>query len=357
MGKKYVVESQFEDLHGNPDDSDLELDVDLSDSDNPIIRAALGGEDENWKPPAKDDVEDDEEEVEGDEDDEEESEDDEDDSEDEDDDDSDEDEDGDDDEDEDEDDEDDGTRYSKKVQKRIDRERELRRQEKEAADRRIRKMEKKLELRDAKDEQRDKERELEGKLNDLRAKKREAIEEGSTDDQVDIDEQILDIKTEIRSGKSKIEKLEKELETEDFDDAGSATPPAGQKWLQKYPEFHSNQKFRDAVLRADQLIAQQGYDKNTDDYYAKIEEIVNVTFPEIVKKRRVKVTKRKTNKRKKRPAVSGSQKPGTRRKANTRRKRRGVVRLTKADQANMKIFGMDPSNPEHAKAYAESKED
>ena len=60
MGKKnYQIESDFDDMHGDPDDSLPEIDVDLSDSDNPIIKAALEGSDENWKPPEDDDDKDD----------------------------------------------------------------------------------------------------------------------------------------------------------------------------------------------------------------------------------------------------------------------------------------------------------
>lgn len=343
MGKKYAVESEFEDLHGNPADDDVELDVDLSDSENPIIKAAFGGEDENWKPPAKDDDEDEEENEDSDDEDEDELEDEE----------EDEDEDSDEEEDEDEDSEDDDEeedRYSKRVTKRIEREQNLRRQ----SDQKVARLEKRLELRDAKDDFRDEKAKLDKKLADLRKKKAEAIDEGDTAAQVDIDEEILDIKTEIRTGQTKIEKLQEALDNDDFDDVGGDTPPAGQKWLEKYPEFHSNAKFRNAVLLADKTVAGLGLDKNTNEYYEKIEEIVGVTFPKIVKTRNVKTTVKR--KRKKTPAVGGTKKAGTRRTSKTRR-RRGVVRLTKADQANMRTFGMDPDNPKHVKAYAESKED
>lgn len=350
MGKKgrYAVESDFEDLHGNPAE-DVDLDVDLSDSDNPIIRAFAGeDDDESWTPPADDDEleedeedgeeedeEDDESEDDGEADDEESEEDDDDE--------------GDDDEEE----EDGDERYSKKVQKRIDRERDARRREREASDRRYRRLEKRLELRDAKDEWRDKQSDINDKLKDLREKKTEAIEEGDTAAQVDIDEQILDLKAEIKAGKERLATLQKDLENDDAD-TGRETPPTGQRWLEKYPEFHSNPKFRNAVLRADEQVADLGLDKNTDAYYTKIEEIVGVSFPDIVKTRKPKTTVKK--KRRKKPAVGGGSKAGSSARKRTTSKRRGRVRLTKQDQANMRIFGMDPSNAEHVKAWAESKE-
>ena len=50
MGKRYKVESDFDDLHGNPADA-IDLDVDMTDTDNPIIQAALNGDEDDYQPP------------------------------------------------------------------------------------------------------------------------------------------------------------------------------------------------------------------------------------------------------------------------------------------------------------------
>lgn len=337
MGKQYVVESDFEDLHGNPAE-EQDLEVDFESSDNPIIRAARGErvDDDDWTPP--EDAED------------KETADDEDDSEDEDEDIEVEDEESDDDEDEpgEEEEDDEDKAYSKNVQKRIERERQLRLK----ADQRLEAMERKFALREEKDKFVEFKAEQDAKLEKLLAKKEEAYEEGDSKAQARLDDEILEIKSEVRARKSDLERREKELEKAPADvDSGDDTPEPGRKWLNKYPEFHSNKRFQDAVLQADKMIARQGFDKNTDEYYEKIEDIVAVTFPNIVKTRKAKIsTKRKT--RRKKPAVGGGGKPGA---GRTKSRRRGKVRLTKEDQANMRIFNLDPKNAEHVKEWVANK--
>lgn len=359
MGK-YVVESEFEDLHGRPDDdTDLELDL---ETDNPIIRAALNN-DESWTPPGEDDgkpkkkdkpkddddfedlhpsVDDDEDEDDLEEiDEEEDAEQDEEEAEET------------DDAEEDEDDEDD--KYSKSVKKRIDRERQLRQKEKAEADAKLRRMERKLELRDAKDDLREFERETEAKLAKLRKKKVDALEEGETGAAVDVDDEILDLRAELKDRQRKVKELEDNLETDDSPDA-SGVPEAGRKWLEKYPEFHTNRQFNTVVLQADKMVAARGFDKNTDKYYAEIEKIVEVQFPEIIKKKKVQVTNK--GDRRKKSVVGKTQKAGVeRRRKKAAVTKKGVIRLTQADQASMKMFGLDPRNPQHAREWAANKTD
>lgn len=359
MGKKkYVVESTFDDLHGNPDDTS-ELDVDLTDADNPIITAALeeSEEDENWKPPIDDD------ENEGEEKDGEEEEDDGDKDDTDDDSELEElDDDGDDDEDsgeeeEDDDDDDDGAeddeQYSKNVQKRIDRERSLRRQDKEDSDRRIAKLERKAELRDKQDEFRGEQAEADKKLAALKKKKTEALEEGETAQVVEIDDEILDIKADRKAKQIQLKQTEDAIDNDTSDDRSSSTPEVGRKFLEKYPEFHTNHQFRNVMLLTDKSVAARGLDKNTQKYYDEIEKAMKPQFPSIIKISKITVKPKKKGK-KKRSAVGSTQKPGTRRSKQSQR--RGRIRLTKADQENMEIFGMDPTNPADAKAWAEGKE-
>lgn len=354
MGKNsYVVESDFDDLHGNPDDgSDLELDL---DSKNPIVQAALS--DEDWTPPDNDDKDDkgdkpDDDEKDDDLDDLEELEDD-DDSESDDDDEGDEDEDDEDDS-EDDDSEDDRQKNSKNVQKRIDREIALRRQAEARADQRIAKMERRLELRDAKDDFREDQVAAESKLQKLRKRKVEALEEGESEKVVDIDDQILDIKADRKAAQLELKRREKEIDSDDSAPAG--TPEEGRRWIEKYPQFHTNKQFNLVALQADKMCAARGLDKTTPEYYEEMEKILAPQFPEIVKLA-TKTTKREKNKKnakKKRSAVGSTTKAGTRRKAATKRGRR-VITLTKTDQANMVIFGMDPHDPEQVKHWAASK--
>lgn len=357
MGKKYVVESDFDDLHGNADEP-ADLDVDLSDSENPIIKAALSGEDDDWTPPEDDDKDEDEDEatdddegededdVDGDEDEDEDSE-------------QDSDEDGDEDEDEDEseddEEEDDDEKYSKKVRARIEREREARRRDNESSNRRIAKLEKKGELRDARDDFKATKQESESKLRKLRKQKIEALDEGdATETVVDIDDQILDIKADLKAKELELKQRETDLESDDDVDTSSGTPEVGRKFLAKYPQFHTNKRFRDVLLLTDKAVAARNFDKNTQEYYDEIEDILRPQFPKIVKKKSVRVTNKRKKPKRKRSAVGSTTRAGTRR-TGSKRRRGSVVRLTKGDQQQMKIFGMDPTNPTDVKAWADSK--
>jgi len=360
MGKKnYQIESDFDDLHGNPDDSLPELDVDLSDTDNPIIKAALQKSDENWKPPEdedkdddkpfKDDDEDDDDELEELDSDEDQDED-EDEDEDEDADEADEDEDSDEDEDEDEDDD----KYSKNVRKRIERERRLRKQDRADADARFAKLERENKLIRKEGAFNITKAEAESELKSLRQAKIDAKEEGDTAKEVDIDEKILDVKSKVRTAETELKQAKDEVDSGTSDTDG--TPPAGLKWLKKYPQFHTNQQFKRVVLSADSMVSDRGFDRNTDEYYEEIEKICAVQFPEIVKPAKKSTRKGKrtetANKKRRRSAVGGTSKAGARK---ARKTRSGQIRLTKADQDQMVVFGMDPKNPEHIREWASNK--
>jgi hypothetical protein len=351
MGKKnYQIESDFDDLRGNPDDA-VDLEVDFSDTDNPIIKAALeeGSEDENWTPPKDDedqddgkklddedddDLEDLEDNDEGDEDDDEEDA-------------------GDDDEEDDDEDEDDG-KYSKNVQKRIDRERNRRKAEREAADARISKLERENAVIRKENAVNAAKAKAESELAKLRKAKVDAKEEGDTEKEVEIDEKILDVKTELRVAESELKIAQESLDS-DTNAVTDGTPPAGLKWLQKYPQFHTNQQFQKVVLTADRMVSDRGFDRNTDSYYEEIEKICAVQFPEIVKPAKKQTRKGKTQataRKKRRSAVGGTSKAGARKASRTRS---GQIRLTKADQHQMEVFGMDPRNPDHIREWASNK--
>ncbi len=359
MGKQYTVESDFDDLHGNPAEA-VDLDIDLSDTDNPIIQAALNG-DEDYQPPEDDkDKDGDQDDTPFDDDDEDDDTleemdagDDKTDNDDDDDEDDDSDSDEDDDEDGDEDD-DDKKSYSKNVQKRIDRERDARRVDNDASNKRIAKLERRITLSDAKETFRDEQADADKKLAALRKKKTAALDEEDNESVVDIDEQMLDIKADRKAKEIGLKQLKDSIDDEPEDSETSNTPPAGITWLKKYPQFHTNRQFKAVVLQADRMVQARNFDRETEEYYVEIEKILAPQFPEIVKIAK-KTTRRKktreTARKKKRSAVGSTTKAGTR----TGSRRRGQIRLTKADQQQMEIFGMNPKDPADIKAWAESK--
>ncbi len=251
----------------------------------------------------------------------------------------------------DEDGEDDEETWSKKVQKRIDRERDLRAADNAESNRRFAKLERENKLFKAQATFKEEQADADNKLRKLRKQKTEAIEEGKTADQVEIDDQILDIKSDRKVKQFELKQLEDGIDDDEDATGSRGTPPAGQKWLAKYPQFHTNKQFQQTVLQADKMVAGRGLDRNTDKYYAEIEKILRPQYPDIIKA--VKTTKKPRRKapagKKRRSAVGGTTKPGT------RRTRKGVIRLTRNDQEQMEIFGMDPKNVKDVKAWADSK--
>ena len=366
---RYTVDSDFDDLHGDPAEVS-ELEVDLSDSDNPIIQAFVTGKDDDYVAPDKDDKpkkkkgDDEDKFIDDDEDDDdlEELDDDDDGDDDGDDgkpkkkkrDDDDDDEDADDDdEDDDEDDgedDDDKKSWSKKVQARIDRERDLRVSDNADSNRRIANLERENKLFRAQSKFKEEQADADSKLRKLRKEKTEAIEEGNTSKQVDIDDEILDIKSDRKVKQFELKQLEGGIDDDSDDAGGRGTPPAGLKWLDKYPQYHTNKQFQTTGLQADKMVASRGFDRNTDKYYLEIEKILRPQFPEIIKNvKSTKKPKRRAPKKRGRSAVGGTQRAGT------KRTRRGVIRLTKNDQEQMEVFGMDPKNVKDVKAWADSK--
>jgi len=364
---RYTVESDFDDLHGDPAEVPG-LEVDLSDSDNPIIRAfAEGAADDDYvapkddgKPKKKkkaepeddkfiDDDDDDDALVELDDDEEldedgkpkkkDESEEEE----------EDEPEEEEDEPEEEPEDEDDKKGWSKKVQKRIDREIDLRASENAQSNQRIDKLERENKLFRATAQFDKDQSKADSDLRRLRKEKTEAIENGDTSKQVDIDDQILDIKSDRKVKQFELKQLADSIDDDTTPDGGG-TPPAGLKWLEKYPQYHTNKQFRTTVLQADKMVANRGLDRNTEKYYTEIENILRPQYPEIIKSAKTsKKPRRKAPVKRKKSAVGGTQRAGT------GRTKRGVIRLTKNDQEQMEVFGMDPKNVKDVKAWADSK--
>jgi len=344
MSRKYQVESEFADLHENVDPFGDDVEVDIEDSDNEIVKAALRDEKDSLKakdgqpdeddddlfddisPTLPDDF--DEEDEDG------------------------QDEDGDEEEDtEDEDDEEDADSYSKKVRKRIEREKrraDRERERREALEQRFSKIEAKLAQQANEDAYNLRKDEIEGKIAELKKKKAEAYENGDTDAQVEIDDQMLDLRTELRFEKSKLKEAQETKAELDSSDDGidyDKLAPKAREWVEAHPSFKSDKRFQRAVLAADSLISSKGSNPNTDKHYEKIQSLVEDEFPQYFDK--------KTQRPRRKPPVQESG-----RKAPTKRSRRpGKVVITRTDKANMMRFGLDPQNPKHIREYARNKRD
>lgn len=193
--------------------------------------------------------------------------------------------------------------------------------------------------------------ESETKLTELRAQKKEALEEGDTDKVIELDEKIFDVRADLRSAETKATEARQRLdetkrsgEVIDGIDLGKL-PPKAREWIDSHPQFKTDDKFRRAVLATDNYLASKGLNHQTSDYWQKLEREVSEDFPQYFKKK-------PTIRRKPASATSGSK--GTGRSAEVDRKR-GKVRITADDKRNMIRFNLDPDNRDHIREYAASK--
>jgi len=126
-------------------------------------------------------------------------------------------------------------------------------------------------------------------------------------------------------------------------------PPASPKavaWINRNRAWFNTPKFAghtQFVLGEDEQLVKEGYDKNSDEYYAELDRRVDAAFPTL---------------RKAAPPTNGSGGPPVAPVGGlngSKSAAKGAIKLNKADLANMRRFGLDPSNKEHLREYARSK--
>ena len=256
----------------------------------------------------------------------------------------------------DEEDEDEGESYSKKVKARIDRERRRanrERERREALESRLTRLESRAKVDADEKEFESFKATTEAKLAELRAKKKEAIENGDTDAQIDLDEKILDARSDLKVREARVKEA-KEV-TRDEGEIGdgidlSKMPPKAREWIDRHPRFKNDARFRRIVLAADNLVSGRGLNPNTERYYDAIEKIVADDFPdEFGKSKRKDRDERKGRK----PVVTN----GRRNQGAAEHRKPGRVKITADDKARMSQFGLDPENPQHLREWAANKMD
>lgn len=108
-------------------------------------------------------------------------------------------------------------------------------------------------------------------------------------------------------------------------------------WFQN-PEYIGHKHF---VLGVDAQLVKEGYDKNSPAYYAELDKRVDKAFPTL---------------RKPAAASTGGTPPVAPVGAGgSKVVAKGSVRLNRDDLANMRRFGLDPTNKQHLREYAINK--
>jgi hypothetical protein len=191
--------------------------------------------------------------------------------------------------------------------------------------------------------------ELTKQIDQARAAKKAAIEEGDVDKQIKSDEQILELREQLAE-KRRLATAAKEQATQfkETQEAAPKTPdttipedlPSGTKqWLRANPWFLKNSDPRavEFARTLDAALQEEGYSPEEPGMYAELDKRLQVLVPRLAK----------AVKSPPKPRVAGSSTDGQRADSSSKPSRK----LTAEDLGKMRRYGMDPNKPEHRKAW------
>ncbi len=225
-----------------------------------------------------------------------------------------------------------------------------------AVNKRVVEIESTLKARTSSEETARKENELNSKLIDLRAQKRNAIENGETDKQILLDEQIADVVSDIKIGRMQ-QSTADEAAKKIAEGRSEVVEPVNRhvtRWMRQHGELYRKDSiFRGAAMAADREIAGEGYDKNSPEYFDELSKRLSKRFPEEFKRSGKKGDGAPP--RSKHP-LSGAdaERSVTKRKAagNLDIQVRGnKAALNKQHFRIMRSFGMDPESPDDVNTF------
>ncbi len=117
--------------------------------------------------------------------------------------------------------------------------------------------------------------------------------------------------------------------------------PLAVKWINNNKAWFLDKKFQahhNFVRTIDGQVRAEGYDPNTKEYYDELDRRVDAAFPTLRKKTK--------------PAASPVGAVGSAPASNVSKR---TITINKTDIANMRRYGLDPTNKEHLREYARSK--
>jgi hypothetical protein len=244
---------------------------------------------------------------------------------------------------------------SKNVRERIERERRMR-QEAEERQRRteaeLAAVSRKVDLQGKETEWTSADEKDDTALADLRAKKVKALEEGKTEEVVDLDDKILDLKAAKRTRNDERIKLREAAKQAPEKPPGPANQKAA-AWIEAHPKYNSDQLFRKAANAADQALNAMGLNSQSDDYYVELSKILaKGRFAEDIDPRYLKKGGGRPG-----PRGMGSTgvRPGNSGQVRTNPNGRSSVVVTPSDKALLASMGQDPDDPAVIKSFAREK--
>lgn len=190
------------------------------------------------------------------------------------------------------------------------------------------------------------------KLSSLKALKIKAIDDGDTAAQVDLDEQITDIKAEINTKKQAHETAKASLEeSTKRRGASRITLTKVAQWTRKNPRFNADPEFAEVVRGIDRALVGQGSNPEDDEHYEEIDKRVRKLYPELTPRRKTPPRKHPSSQ------VSREGSPSQRRPSgdakvtvNGDKIKISPAKLARVKE-NMARFGLDPSDKKDLKEY------
>lgn len=252
-------------------------------------------------------------------------------------------------------------RFSKKFEKRLDREQRAKRRERERADTaeaentRLRKQLAKK--RGSSNE--DKGRDLDRQIDVLEADLTEAIEKGDTKQHVRLNGQLTDLKAE----KIALKYVVDDDDDDGLDDTPSAPPRnnLADEWMDTHADWYGKKGFlRQTRLanRLDKEVHADGYRPSDEDYFEELDLRLREAAPELFDEDGDPAPP-KGNRRRRQEGDGKPRSPvaaaddASRQAAS--RTNPNKVDLGPVEFANMRRFGLDPNNKDHLREYALNK--
>jgi hypothetical protein len=187
---------------------------------------------------------------------------------------------------------------------------------------------------------------FEGRYQQARANLQKAIEEGNTESQVALQEQLADMRAAMRVAEMQRQQQVQQQVSPTVGRAAQVesepTPTKAIDWWQKNRWFNSQGFEREtAAARAiDIQLDVEGYDKESEDYYETLNERLRIMFPELISGSKVEpVTRQRAKSRSPVAPTAG----GPSRKGNR-------VKMTKDQLAMARELGI--TDDKSLKAYA-----
>lgn len=183
---------------------------------------------------------------------------------------------------------------------------------------------------------------------------RRARDEANEDEEAKLQADLDELRYNLQKVKDTVATMGDEPPEDEMPAAAPTAPapnPAAERWVAKNRSWLGNEKFMRQTRAArliDVELDQEGLDKNSDEYFAELDRRLNEQFPGF---RGGKKTQQKTDgttKKTRQPVAPVAS-------AGAARPSKNVVKLTKADLADMASWGLDPSNKEHLREYARQK--